>query len=51
MHSFHEEACEAIDAAVFSGDILYTDLEEFKKYLERWNRAVKEHEESSKDTF
>ena len=39
------EVCDWIDAGVFSGDLLHTcDLEEFKKYIERWGRAIKDHE-------
>ena len=44
MHHFHEDACEAVDASIFSGDILYASLDQFKVYLARWNRAVVEHE-------
>lgn len=45
MNHFHEEACESVDAAVFSGDIVVSSLEEFKVYLGRWNRAVEAEEE------
>ena len=38
-------AFEHVDAGFFSGDCLYTDFEVVKKYVERWSRAVKEHEE------
>jgi len=44
MDYHHEEACESVDASVFSGDLLYTSLAEFKEYLGRWNRAVAEYE-------
>ena len=44
MDHHYEEACESVDASVFSGDLLYTGLAEFKEYLGRWNRAVAEHE-------
>jgi len=40
------ECFEAVDASVFSSDMLHTDLAEFKEYLGRWNKAVQEHEES-----
>lgn len=47
MEQYLEDACEQIDAAVFSGDSLYygTNLEELKDYIGRWTRAIKEHEE------
>jgi hypothetical protein len=40
-----ERNCEGLDAAVFSGDMMY-DPERyamFTEYLSRWNRAVEEH--------
>lgn len=43
MHPSVAEALESIDAAVFSGELLYTDLVELERYLGRWNRAVEEH--------
>ena len=45
-HTNHlERNCEWLDAAVFTGDMMY-DPERyamFKGYLSRWNRAVEEH--------
>lgn len=40
------DACETIDAAVFSGDILHVDAEReaLNAYAERWMRAFCEHE-------
>jgi hypothetical protein len=36
-----KDACEEIDAGIFSGDFLYCcDIEEFKLYLGRWNRCL-----------
>lgn len=52
-HKHHlVDFCENIDAAVFSGDLLYQPdlvllLEE---YIERWNKAIKEHKETSDNT-
>ena len=42
-----EQAYDAVDATVFSSDMLYQpdELALFKTYLSGWNRAVKEHEE------
>lgn len=41
-----ENACETIDAALFTGDTLYDDEKraKLKEYLGRWNRAVQRHE-------
>lgn len=46
MRPWLYKACEEIDAAIFSGDTLYQpeELAALKKYLQRWNRAVAEHE-------
>jgi hypothetical protein len=35
---------EEIDAAIFSGDILYTDFDAFNEYIQRWKRACDAHE-------
>jgi hypothetical protein len=39
-----ENACEEVDAMVFSGDGLYSEeaLKLFKEYLGRWQRKVPE---------
>lgn len=41
-----ERACEQIDASVFSSDMLFDDERRamLKEYLQRWTRAVDEHE-------
>ena len=39
---------DSVDAAVFSGEILHTDLPEFKEHVQRWSRAIKEQEEINK---
>ncbi len=43
MSNFLEEICDSLDAEIFSGDVLYTDLDTLKTYLERWQRAIDEH--------
>jgi hypothetical protein len=47
-----EDACEQIDAAVFSGDTLYDDDDRaaLKEYVQRWVRAIDSHEENAKET-
>lgn len=46
MREYLHQACESVDAAIFSGDVLWNDTEraELKKYIERWTRAIAEHE-------
>lgn len=41
-----EKAYDVIDAAVFSGDMLFDDVDrgELKVYIERWGRAIDVHE-------
>ena len=43
-----EKNCEGVDAAVFTGDVLYDDdsRAELKEYIGRWTRAIAEHERS-----
>lgn len=43
---------ENIDAAIFSGDLLYDEerRKELKEYCERWQKAIKEHEAISAET-
>jgi len=48
MHPRYDEACDALDASVFSGELI-SDPENrkgFKEYLERWKRAVEEADRS-----
>ena len=40
----YSDELDAVDASVFSGEMLYTNLDEFKSYGERWQRAIVEHE-------
>lgn len=46
MRSYIEDAADSLDAAIFSGDVLYNKEEraELKEYVERWKRAIDEHE-------
>lgn len=50
MRKFIHDACESLDASVFSGDLLYVPMEreEVRKYIERWARAFKEHDDAAK---
>ena len=46
MRRYLMNATEAIDASVFSGDMLMNDAEraELKRLCERWLRAIAQHE-------
>lgn len=46
MLKYLEDACEGIDASIFSGDLLYDDerREMLKEYIGRWTRAITKHE-------
>ena len=45
------DACESVDAAVFSGDVIWDDNSrtQLKGYVERWQRAIAEHERTEAD--
>lgn len=42
LRSYLDEACDQIDAAIFSGDVLHVPAEraELKEYLQRWVREL-----------
>lgn len=44
-----EDACETIDASVFSGDLLYDEerMEALQHYMDRWDRAMVKHESAT----
>ena len=46
-----EDACETIDAMVYSGDMLEFERErdDFKEYVERWLKQIQEFEVESED--
>ena len=46
-----EDACESIDASVFSSDMLFSPVrrELLKDYIGRWTRAIEEHERAPAD--
>lgn len=49
--SHFEQTLEALDASVFSSDMMF-DSERyalFKTYLDRWNRAVAEHDKAQEE--
>jgi hypothetical protein len=48
MRDYIQEACEQIDAAMFSGDAFMGQehRKELREYIGRWERGMKEHEAS-----
>ena len=50
MNERYAQQMDELDASVFSGELLLTNLTEFKDYLSRWQRAVEEQEAAEKDT-
>ena len=46
----YKELLEEVDACVFTGLMLETDLNEFEEYVNRWARAIKGHKEALKNT-
>ena len=46
MNAHLIDACEEIDAAMFSGDSFLEEnnRKELKEYIERWQRAMKSYE-------
>lgn len=47
MRADLDELCDALDAAVFSGDgfLNREAIKEFREYMARWERGLKEHED------
>jgi hypothetical protein len=50
-YAYLVERCESIDASVFSGDLLWSKERRgtLKEYVERWQRAIAEHEKLCPD--
>jgi hypothetical protein len=40
---------DCLDAEIFTGDALLTDMEEIKEYIERWTRAIREFDSMGYD--
>ena len=36
----YSELLDSVDAAIFTGELLQTNLDEMKGYMERWQRAI-----------
>lgn len=41
--SRYSEELDNMDASVFSGEILWTNLNEFEWFVRRWQKAIDEH--------
>jgi hypothetical protein len=50
MRDHTNELCDAIDAAIFSGDEFLNAYarKELRDYMARWERGLKEHEEATR---
>ncbi len=49
----YSDLLDTLDAAVHTGEILFTNLEEFEQYLEAWQRVAqgfKDTDTQSEDT-
>jgi len=46
MDNYLYEACESIDAVIFSGDCMYdeSNRQELREYMSRWERGIKQFE-------
>jgi hypothetical protein len=51
VRKYLKDACEELDAGVFTGDVLFNTEErhEFAAYLTRWMKAVKDHEKEQQE--
>lgn len=45
MNDRYSDELDSLDASVFSGEILFTNLDEFQYYITRWQKAIDEHKE------
>lgn len=52
MRDYIEDACDQIDAAIFSGDAFFDKghIERLRWYMERWGKQLKENENSLNET-
>lgn len=48
-----DERCDAIDASVFNGDLLFDDAQRnmLKQYIKRWSKTIKDHEDGKPAPF
>lgn len=51
MRKYVEDACEEIDAAIFSGDEFHNaeSREKLREYMARWERGLQGHDSSDSD--
>ena len=43
LNDYYSDLMDQLDAAIFSGDLLETNLDELKEFLGRWNRESSAH--------
>lgn len=53
MNHHLEQACESIDASVFSGDVLESpeNIKALEEYIGRWTRAIAERKARTEDNL
>ncbi len=49
MREDYSDQLDSLDASVFTGELLYTNMEEFEDYLKRWQRALESHKKMYED--
>jgi len=49
MSDIYSEELDTVDASIFSGEMLETNLEELKDYVGRWQRAIDAHEKAMEE--
>ena len=43
MNDRYSDQLDNLDASVFSGELLFTNMDEFQDYINRWQRAIDRH--------
>ncbi len=51
MGERYRDELDSIDASVFTGELLFENLDEFQGYLTRWQKAVDDHKKYMNEEF
>ena len=49
MDAQYSDEMDTLDASIFSGELLMTNLDELKDYVGRWQRAIISHEKAMEE--
>lgn len=49
MDTQYSDEMDTLDASIFSGELLETNLDELKEYMGRWQRAIDAHEKAMEE--